>query len=49
MRTGDLTAQPLMHVLGVSGLLCVLLCYYNTAAEIDALAGAVEEFIKQNG
>lgn len=48
VRAGDLTAQPLMKVLGVKSLLRASLCYYNTAAEIDIFAGAVEEFIKGN-
>jgi cysteine desulfurase / selenocysteine lyase len=49
VRAGDLTAQPLMKILGVKGLLRASFCYYNTSGEIDILAGAVEEFIKRNG
>jgi cysteine desulfurase/selenocysteine lyase len=48
VRAGDLTAQPLMKILGVKALLRASFCYYNTTNEIDILAGAVEEFIKKN-
>jgi cysteine desulfurase/selenocysteine lyase len=47
VRAGDLTAQPLMNILGVKALLRVSFCYYNTTEEIDILAGAVEEFMKR--
>ncbi|MDB5230388.1 MAG: csdB [Chitinophagaceae bacterium] len=46
VKAGDLTAQPLMKILGVPGLLRASLCYYNTREEIDIFVGAVEEFIK---
>jgi cysteine desulfurase/selenocysteine lyase len=49
VRAGDLTAQPLMNILGVKALLRASFCFYNTAEEIDIFAGAVEEFIKKNG
>jgi cysteine desulfurase / selenocysteine lyase len=49
VRAGDLTAQPLMKILGVSGLLRVSFCYFNTPHEIDVLTDAVEEFIKKKG
>jgi cysteine desulfurase/selenocysteine lyase len=49
VRAGELTAQPLMKILGVPGLLRASFCYYNTTEEIDTYIGAVEEFIKKNG
>ena len=49
VRAGDLTAQPLMKILGVDGLLRASFCYYNTTEEIDIYIDAVKEFIKKNG
>lgn len=49
VRAGELTAQPLMKILGVPGLLRASFCYYNTREEIDILTSAVKEFIKNNG
>jgi cysteine desulfurase/selenocysteine lyase len=46
-RAGVLSAQPLMKVLGVEGLLRLSFCYYNTKEEIDTCMGAIEEFIKK--
>jgi cysteine desulfurase/selenocysteine lyase len=43
-RAGDLSAQPLMKILGVKGLLRISFCYYNTRQEIDILAEAIEAF-----
>jgi cysteine desulfurase/selenocysteine lyase len=48
VRAGDLTAQPLMKVLKVPGLLRASFCYYNTSAEVDVFVQAVEDFIRQN-
>ena len=48
VRAGDLTAQPLMRILGVKGLLRASFCFYNTREEIDIFAGAVEEFIRKS-
>ncbi|MFL5810892.1 MAG: aminotransferase class V-fold PLP-dependent enzyme [Flavisolibacter sp.] len=48
VRAGDLSAQPLMKILGVKGLLRVSFCYYNTRGEIDAFVAAVRSFIKNN-
>ena len=45
-RAGVLSAQPLMKVLGIDGLLRLSFCYYNTKEEIDTCIGAIEEFIK---
>jgi cysteine desulfurase / selenocysteine lyase len=49
VRTGELGAQPLMKILGVSGLMRASLSFYNTREEIDLFAGAVEEYIKRKG
>jgi cysteine desulfurase/selenocysteine lyase len=49
VRAGDLTAQPLMKILGEPGLLRASFCYYNTLQEIDTLADAVNDFIKRKG
>jgi cysteine desulfurase/selenocysteine lyase len=48
VRAGDLTAQPLMQVLKVPGLLRASFCYYNTHEEIDIFVEAVDTFIRQN-
>ncbi|TCZ72270.1 aminotransferase class V-fold PLP-dependent enzyme [Flaviaesturariibacter aridisoli] len=44
---GELTAQPLMQHLGVTGLARVSFAFYNTYAEIDQTADAIRAFIKQ--
>jgi cysteine desulfurase / selenocysteine lyase len=46
VRAGDLSAQPLMEVLGVKDLIRVSFSYYNTKAEIDKLITALGEFLK---
>jgi cysteine desulfurase/selenocysteine lyase len=46
IRAGDLTAQPLMEVLGVKELARVSLCYYNTKGEIDYFVAALKDFLK---
>jgi cysteine desulfurase/selenocysteine lyase len=48
VRAGDLTAQPLMKVLGVKKLIRASFCYYNTFDEIDKLADAINEFLENN-
>ena len=48
VRAGDLSAQPLMKVLGVKKLIRVSFCYYNTFKEVDVLTDAVKEFIEDN-
>jgi cysteine desulfurase / selenocysteine lyase len=45
VRAGDLSAQPLMKVLGVKGLLRISFCYYNTRAEIDKFIKALKSHI----
>jgi cysteine desulfurase/selenocysteine lyase len=49
VRTGDMTAQPLMHALGVKSLLRASLCYYNTQEEVDTFVLAVEDFVRHKG
>jgi cysteine desulfurase/selenocysteine lyase len=49
VRAGDLTAQPLIKVLKVPGLLRASFCYYNTREEIDVYIEALQRFIKENG
>ncbi|HEU0135708.1 MAG TPA: cysteine desulfurase [Flavobacterium sp.] len=45
VRAGELSAQPLMKMLNVPGLLRASLCYYNTVEEIDSFVDAVKSFI----
>lgn len=45
IRCGDLTAQPLMEVLGVKEVCRVSLCYYNTYEEIDYCVQAIQEYL----
>lgn len=47
VRAGDLSAQPLMKILGVKGLLRISFCYYNTRAEVDAFVAAVKKFLEK--
>jgi cysteine desulfurase/selenocysteine lyase len=48
VRAGELTAQPLMKALNVTGLLRASFCYYNTHEEIDTFVTALETFIAKN-
>jgi cysteine desulfurase/selenocysteine lyase len=43
VRTGQHCAQPTMDRFGLSGTVRASLAFYNTAAEVDALADAVRE------
>ena len=45
LRSGNHCAQPLMAALGVAHTLRVSPAYYNTAAEIDAFAGALRRIL----
>lgn len=45
IRSGDLTAQPLMEVLGVKELARISFCYYNTMAEVDSFVAALLRFL----
>jgi cysteine desulfurase/selenocysteine lyase len=47
IRTGDLTAQPLLEVLGVKELARISFCYYNTKGEIDYFVSALKNFLKK--
>jgi cysteine desulfurase/selenocysteine lyase len=47
IRTGDMTAQPLLEVLGVKELARVSFCYYNTRGEIDYFISALKNFLKK--
>jgi cysteine desulfurase/selenocysteine lyase len=49
VRTGDLSAQPLMKHLGVDGALRASFAWYNTEAEIDQLGEALESYIREQG
>ena len=46
LRTGQHCAQPLMDVLGIEGTLRASFAFYNTEAEIDALAAGIERVRK---
>lgn len=43
---GELSAQPLMKILGVQGLLRISFSYYNTKEEIDEFIKALKQFLK---
>jgi cysteine desulfurase/selenocysteine lyase len=49
VRAGELTAQPLMKLLGAKSLIRASFGYYNTFDEIDTFIDAVETFIKEQG
>jgi len=46
LRGGDLTAQPLMEILGVKELARISFCYYNTKGEIDFFVDALKQYLK---
>lgn len=46
VRTGHHCAQPLMHVLGVSGVVRASFAAYNTEAEVDAFVAALRRIHK---
>ena len=48
VRAGDLSAQPLMKLLGLKGLLRVSFSYYNSSDEVDALVKALKLYLKEN-
>jgi cysteine desulfurase/selenocysteine lyase len=48
VRAGDLSAQPLMRLLEVEGLLRISFSFYNTQAEIDSLVKAIELYLEKN-
>jgi len=45
VKAGSLSAEPLMKHLGVSGLIRLSFCYFNTRAEIDLFMNALQQFI----
>ncbi|HWJ90085.1 MAG TPA: SufS family cysteine desulfurase [Flavisolibacter sp.] len=47
IRSGDLTAQPLLEVLGVKELARISFCYYNTKGEVDYFVAALRNFLKK--
>ena len=47
VRAGPLSAQPLMKHLGLPGAVRASLSFYNTRAEVDRLAEAVERFRRE--
>ena len=46
VRTGHHCAEPLMHRFGTEGMVRASMAFYNTTAEIDALAAALERIKK---
>ena len=46
VRTGHHCAQPLMHALGIEGIVRASFSFYNTKEEIDALVAGVERVRK---
>jgi cysteine desulfurase/selenocysteine lyase len=46
VRTGHHCAEPLMHRLGIEGTVRASFSFYNTFAEIDALAVGIERVVK---
>lgn len=48
VRAGQLTAQPLMKLLGVQSLIRASFCFYNTFDEVDTFIEAVNAFIAEN-
>lgn len=49
LRSGELSAQPLMRALGLEGVLRMSLGYFNTTQEIDRFVDALQECIKAKG
>lgn len=47
VKAGQLTAQPLMKILGVQSLVRASFCYYNTFDEVDTFIDAVKAFIEE--
>ncbi|HEX9958008.1 MAG TPA: aminotransferase class V-fold PLP-dependent enzyme, partial [Fibrella sp.] len=49
VRAGQLSAQPLMNFLGVSGLVRASFCFYNTRDEIDFFVDSLDDYIRKKG
>ena len=45
VRAGELSAQPLMKLLGVKGLVRVSFSFYNTKEEVDTLVKALKTYL----
>jgi cysteine desulfurase/selenocysteine lyase len=48
VRSGDLSAQPLIKLLGVKGLVRISFSFYNTKKEIDRFVAAMNAYLKRN-
>ena len=46
MRTGHHCAEPLMHRFGVEGMVRASFAFYNTEAEVDALADGLARVVR---
>ena len=46
VRAGDLSAQPLMKLLGVKGLVRISFSFYNTKEEVDTLVKALKVYLR---
>jgi cysteine desulfurase/selenocysteine lyase len=49
LRSGELSAQPLMRALGLKGVLRMSIGFYNTTQEIDQFVDALQECIRAKG
>ncbi len=47
LKSGALSAQPLMEYLGLSGAARASLSFYNTLEEVDRFVEGVERFVRQ--
>jgi cysteine desulfurase / selenocysteine lyase len=46
VRAGDLSAQPLIKLLGLKGLLRASFSFYNTKEEVDALVKGLKTYLR---
>jgi cysteine desulfurase/selenocysteine lyase len=46
VRAGDLSAQPLMKLLGVKGLVRVSFSFYNTKEEVDSVVNELKTYLR---
>ena len=49
IRSGTLSAQPLIHLLGLKGVARASFMFCNTYEEADFLVQAIEKCIRENG
>jgi len=47
VKAGDLSAQPLMEILGVKGLVRVSFSFYNTTTEVDVFIKALKKILEK--